>query len=537
MPLLPADMMPLIGYAAPPLVGAFIGYMTNKIAIRMLFRPLRQWRVGPFRVPMTPGVIPAQRHQLAYNIGEMVGEHLLTGEEINVALQRSEFQEHLYALIEAKAGSLFKQDLGTLGSLIPNGYRSYFDIAAKTLLYRMKDAISQYLQSDRAEQVVRGTIDAWIDSLLAERIDALVGVAERRAVYATLERQLQALLDGGELETWLRDLVHREIETIVAERKTLANLLPEALQRLIVDTVREQTPFVLERIGDLIRDEAMREKLIAVICKAIGEFILTLGPMAGMVKSFVKMDQLEEKIRAFLDDKEDDIVAALHSDDLRHRIATALGERTEELLHKPIGDLLGGVETERLTGLSGQAVNRILAWLRTTPFAHQLSAIIADKLEDFLEHGERRSGSLVERLIGDDGVHRFRLWIKEAAVAGVRSSQNKQTIERMIDELFAGLLARPVGRLDHLIPAGVRDGLYRSLQRLATTILVSEVPGVVKSININRIVTDRIDSFDLLRVERLLLSIMQEQFKYINLFGALLGFLIGCVNIVFLYFR
>jgi uncharacterized membrane protein YheB (UPF0754 family) len=69
---------------------------------------------------------------------------------------------------------------------------------------------------------------------------------------------------------------------------------------------------------------------------------------------------------------------------------------------------------------------------------------------------------------------------------------------------------------------------------VTTRLLISEVPGVVKSINFNKIVTDRIDRFDLLRLEQLLLSIMAEQFKYINLFGALLGFLIGCANLLFM---
>jgi uncharacterized membrane protein YheB (UPF0754 family) len=45
-------------------------------------------------------------------------------------------------------------------------------------------------------------------------------------------------------------------------------------------------------------------------------------------------------------------------------------------------------------------------------------------------------------------------------------------------------------------------------------------------------VTEKVDSLDLLRLEGLLLSIMEEQFKYINLFGALLGFLIGFLNLL-----
>ena len=44
-------------------------------------------------------------------------------------------------------------------------------------------------------------------------------------------------------------------------------------------------------------------------------------------------------------------------------------------------------------------------------------------------------------------------------------------------------------------------------------------------------------SLDLLQLERLLLDIMAEQFRYISLFGALLGFLIGLVNLAFFVLR
>jgi uncharacterized membrane protein YheB (UPF0754 family) len=47
-------------------------------------------------------------------------------------------------------------------------------------------------------------------------------------------------------------------------------------------------------------------------------------------------------------------------------------------------------------------------------------------------------------------------------------------------------------------------------------------------------VEDKINSLDILAVEGLLLGIMQEQFKYINLFGALLGGIIGAMNLLFI---
>lgn len=69
-----------------PLVGAIIGALTNQIAIKMLFRPYREWRVAGMRVPFTPGVIPSQRTIIANNIATTFEEQLLSGAEIHGVL-------------------------------------------------------------------------------------------------------------------------------------------------------------------------------------------------------------------------------------------------------------------------------------------------------------------------------------------------------------------------------------------------------------------------------------------------------------------
>ena len=105
----------------------------------------------------------------------------------------------------------------------------------------------------------------------------------------------------------------------------------------------------------------------------------------------------------------------------------------------------------------------------------------------------------------------------------------------MMNSMFDSVLNRPVGRLDELLPAGVRTGVTDYAVLTINRILIREVPSLVESLNIRRIVTAKVDSLDLLKLERLLLSIMEEQFKYINLFGALLGFLIGLANLLVLW--
>ncbi len=147
MSYLSPELFPYIKYAAPPVIGAIIGYVTNRVAIKMLFRPLRAWRIGGIRVPMTPGVIPSKRFELAQNMGEVVGDHLLTSKEISNGLRQDIFQDKLLFLIEERIKTVLEKNLDTLPSLIPAQFRVYFDLASKTAIYQTKKNIHSFINS------------------------------------------------------------------------------------------------------------------------------------------------------------------------------------------------------------------------------------------------------------------------------------------------------------------------------------------------------------------------------------------------------
>ncbi|MBR5047988.1 MAG: DUF445 family protein, partial [Eubacterium sp.] len=65
---------------AAPVVGAVIGYLTNWIAVKMLFHPRYEIRIRGWRLPFTPGVIPKGQPRLARAIGKAVETQLLTAE-------------------------------------------------------------------------------------------------------------------------------------------------------------------------------------------------------------------------------------------------------------------------------------------------------------------------------------------------------------------------------------------------------------------------------------------------------------------------
>lgn len=80
-------------YIAAPVIGSVIGYFTNYLAVKMLFRPLKPVKIGKFTLPFTPGIIPKGRDRLAKAIGGAVGNSLLTDEVLQETLLSDKMME------------------------------------------------------------------------------------------------------------------------------------------------------------------------------------------------------------------------------------------------------------------------------------------------------------------------------------------------------------------------------------------------------------------------------------------------------------
>ena len=65
-----------------PLIGALIGFFTNYLAVKMLFRPYNPIKIGKWTLPFTPGIVPKRKERLADAIGNAVGNRLFTGEDL-----------------------------------------------------------------------------------------------------------------------------------------------------------------------------------------------------------------------------------------------------------------------------------------------------------------------------------------------------------------------------------------------------------------------------------------------------------------------
>jgi uncharacterized membrane protein YheB (UPF0754 family) len=91
-----------------PLVGGLIGWLTNFLAIKMLFRPRQPRLILGF---LLQGVIPKRQRDLALKVGEVVEEELLNADDILSAINTEELRGQLAAVIEERVDRFVRQRL------------------------------------------------------------------------------------------------------------------------------------------------------------------------------------------------------------------------------------------------------------------------------------------------------------------------------------------------------------------------------------------------------------------------------------------
>ncbi len=519
-------------YLAPPLVGAFIGYMTNYVAIRMLFRPLKPWRFLGWRLPMTPGVIPAKRHELAINMGRMVGRHLLTSSDITKALNGRAFKKQLALVIDTKVQGLLNRDLGPLSSIVPKRFTSYLEAGLKILRWRGLKIVHNHLAGDAFAREMAVIIANHIEETAAKPLTTVLPAEAQARMLAVLEKAARNMLTSPGTEEWLSNYIEQKLREIMAAERTPRQLLPAAIPDFILGFVERETPALLAKAARIAEEPGSRDKIVKAVCGAINNFIAGLGPMAALAAGFISPELIEGKVREYLDEHGAELSAWLQGEEVQERLRGILNSWINNLLDQPLSELLANVEEEKLYHIRRELAAQTARALREP----RLTAMVINLLSEALkELSNSPIQEVIVRLFGSNGMGRGKDWAAREVVTMFRSREVKQ----VLDHLLGGLLERklfrhPIGPLHNFLPKAVQSSLAEYIIEQSNLLMAREVPGLLDSLNLEQMVSKKVDGLDLLQLENLLLGIMEEQFKYINLFGALLGGIIGLLNLVFI---
>ncbi len=91
-------------------VGAFIGYVTNYVAIKLLFRPYKPVKIGNITI-FPQGVIPREKKVLAKKVAEVVKNYILSEEEIKRIITDPKVKEEIESFLNKKIDELADKDI------------------------------------------------------------------------------------------------------------------------------------------------------------------------------------------------------------------------------------------------------------------------------------------------------------------------------------------------------------------------------------------------------------------------------------------
>ncbi len=517
-------------YLMPPLVGAFIGYMTNYVAIRMLFRPLRVWRVLGVRVPFTPGIIPARRDELAAKLGRTVGRHLVTSEDAGKALEKRAFQAELRQFVADKVDVFLTTEFGPPATLLTRGDRNWGDDAVAFGRDWLTKTLCAHFRQPEFEEQLRALLLQQSEMVLTRNVDEFVSEDVLAAVRSHVECRIGDLVENEDFRDTLTTFIDQKLDAVLSSDKQLRTILPQAATDMLFALIRSELPPFLERMSNVLEDPVVRERLIDRLSNRVGELLRSLGGWSGFLAGFVNPERISARLPEFLDRAGEEIGEWLSEDATQAYIANQVLERLSQALDKPVRELVQKLSAEDVAKVRLFLAGETVAFVRS-PGAARLGGVM-------VEGGLRRIGkrplrSVLEQLLPEHGLTSAQEFLTREILKALRSPDFEAAMARFIEDRLTDLVyAKPIGRLVDRIPAELQKQLPDIAYTQLLDILRRELPPLMESLNVEKMVEDNVNSLPILEVEGILLTIMRRHFVYINLFGALLGFLIGCLNIL-----
>lgn len=318
-------------YIIAPLLGGVIGYITNDIAIRMLFRPHTAKYVFGIHIPFTPGIIPKEKGRIAEAIGGVISENLMNKEVLEKYLLSEDMIGKVRSAVEEFIATqqrnketvsqflghyLSKEEIYTIAqninqSITKQTYEKLADSSVgEKVAHIAIDHVAQKLTIDGAQELLSGIggalggLGGMAAGLFGGNIVAkFLGMLREPAEHFLAKNINTMLRDngeeivsnmiGGEVDNFLNKPVskllegHEEqlaqavntIESIY--RSIISEHLPKILQSIDISKI------VRERINEM--DVKETEKLIFQVMEKELKAIVWLGALLGSVMGSINL--------------------------------------------------------------------------------------------------------------------------------------------------------------------------------------------------------------------------------------------------------
>ena len=270
--------MDLLHILLPIFLCALVGYCTNYIAIKMLFRPRKELHIGSWRVPFTPGVIPKNQPRIAAAVGKAVSGTLLTQEDMAARLTQAGLKEKLADSIQ----DAITEQSAPLSDLLPGDGEVTEEIS----------------------QVVGGKI---LESLEKVDMNALVAEVAQTSFGDLFNSPMIAMFLGGGM-----------LDNIILKLSAgVSNYLEEKGPELVVPMVREELDGMLDKpIRDNLDDLGIPEAALRNLLETMVGHVLE-NNLQSVLGTLDVQAVVEDKINAMDARELEDLVLSVMKNELQ----------------------------------------------------------------------------------------------------------------------------------------------------------------------------------------------------------------------------
>ena len=284
--------MEYLKYIMPPLIGAVIGYVTNWIAVKMMFRPLKPIKLGKFKLPFTPGIIPKNRNRIAKSIAVAINENLLTNSDLTSKLMSDDIQDS----IKEKVANFAMSDEILEDKILKTIDKQKFNQVRGNLTNKLSNSIYLSILEANVGEIVGEQVELAASEKLK---GSLLGIFGGNSIVSSVKTMAEAKTNeyieqnGQRIITELIDKKSSDVlnTPICVLTDDLEIDLPEAVLSVYKKFVQEKFEELIKsiNISQIIEDKINSmdvleiEKLILSVMKKELNALVSLGAVIGLV--------------------------------------------------------------------------------------------------------------------------------------------------------------------------------------------------------------------------------------------------------------
>lgn len=488
-------------YIIGALIGAVIGYITNWLAIKMLFRPREAKYIFGMKLPFTPGLIPKEKSRIANKVGETVGTHLLNSDSLSKALKDDKIKSKFNEVAKEKINQVINSN-STLEESLKNTLGENYYALKGNMINNITKTILESIQEEEFKNKVKFYIVDSIKERLNKNPEKIIDFINsnkfREVIINTLEEEKTRDIIGKALL--------KEVKTLGKEDLTIEEVIPENIKPYIEEYVKSQKDTLVEIIKNLLRDDEVSHKIKSAINDNI----------PSIVSMFLSGDVIYGKLVSLVD-------KSLNEEENKEYICDAALAFVHESMKKKVSDVINNVGEEKLEVISDVLGDKISKKLNTEENIDSIISKLNCKISSFNSYEE------IIKVLFNDYENILIDNIDSMISQIVNNNQLSGEISKIIEKVFDKFLQNSLNDICYN-KQNLENSIMSILDNLYNDFVENKSAKVLEIVDISSIVEEQINAFEVDYAEEIIIGIANKELKAITWLGALLGGILGILS-------